>query len=182
MMLYIIFSVLVLTIILITMLKSLTMKHKIQDSILKRRAMFSAQQQLIFLRLKEILPKNIILTHVSYDSLLTTKFPHTRAKYRNMVADFVILDEQYQVIFIVSLENILTIKHRKDVIYEEALLESAGYQVLHYKKIPDIAELRKTLEKYIKEEDSQFTMYWEYILLSQKNMYLSQNLKHYKSM
>ena len=175
MMLYIVLSVFVLIIILIMIFKSLKTKKKNQDSILKRRAMFSSQQQLIFSRLQEILPNNIILTHVSYDSLLTTKFPHTRAKYRNMVADFVILDKRYQVVVIVSLDNILAIKHRKDVVYEEALLKSAGYQVLHYNKIPDITELRETLEKYIKTENIQFAMYWKYI-------FLSQNLKHYKSM
>jgi len=149
---YILLGVLVLAIILMVIIKGLTTGSKTQDSMLKQRAVFTAQQQLIFARLKEILPNYSILAHVSYDALLTTKFLHTRAKYRNMVADFVILDEHYQVLVVITLENMLFTKKGRDVIYEEEILKSAGYPVIHYKGIPESTKLRLELKKYINEE------------------------------
>lgn len=44
--------------------------------------------ELTYTRLKEILPNHMVLAHVSYDALLTTKFSRTRSKYRNLSGNF----------------------------------------------------------------------------------------------
>ncbi|ECF7044987.1 hypothetical protein ZB76_27220, partial [Salmonella enterica subsp. enterica] len=77
--------------------KKLGNNSKPQDSALKQRAIFNLNEQLTFTRLREVLPEYIILAHVSYDALMTTKFNRTRHKYRNLTADFVILDQQHQI-------------------------------------------------------------------------------------
>ncbi len=53
------------------------------DSALKRRAIFSPAQQLTFNRLQQVLPDYYILAQVSFDTLLTTKYNHTRIKYQH---------------------------------------------------------------------------------------------------
>jgi hypothetical protein len=136
----------------IILAKSLKKHQKIQDSLLKRRAIFSAHQQLIFKRLTKLLPDYSILAHVSYDVLLTTKFVHTRNKYKNMIADFVILDEHYKVVVIVNFDHISTLKRKRDIAYEEEILKSVGYKLLHYQGLPDFQELNLALSQYISEE------------------------------
>jgi uncharacterized protein Veg len=124
-------------------LKSLTSHPKQQDSMLKQRAVFNINEQLTFTRLKEILPKSIILAHVTYDALLTTKYHRTRTKYQNMIADFVILDEFYQVIAIVAVDDASSIRHTESADYEDALLTMAGYQVFRYEDVPEYYQLRR---------------------------------------
>jgi very-short-patch-repair endonuclease len=116
---------------------------KPQDSVLKQRAIFTPNEQLAFARLKEVLPDYIVLAHVSYDALLTTKFGRTRHKYRNLVADFVILDQLYQVIAIVGLNDPLILKRPQQASFRDALLSMAGYRVIRYEDVPEYYQLRR---------------------------------------
>ena len=90
--------------------KKLGNNSKPQDSALKQRAIFNLNEQLTFTRLREVLPEYIILAHVSYDALMTTKFNRTRHKYRNLTADFVILDQQHQILAVVGVDDPLILK------------------------------------------------------------------------
>ena len=87
------------------------LKNKQQaDSALRRRAVFNSHEQITFTRLKEILPEANILAHVSFDALLTTKYLHTRRKYQQMFANFVVLDKDYKVLAVIALDDINAIK------------------------------------------------------------------------
>lgn len=112
------------------------------DSMLKQRAIFNSSQQLIFHRLSELLPEATILSHVSFNALLTTKYLHTRDKYQNMVADFVILNRHLQVQAIISLEDANSFRRGLKGRHQTSLLEMAGYRVVHYRTIPDYQQLR----------------------------------------
>ena len=87
----IVVSVIALTIVMIVAYNGLKAKQP-SDSILRQRAVFNADEQMTFARIKEILPEANVFAHVSFDALLTTKFPRTRRKYASMFADFVVLD------------------------------------------------------------------------------------------
>ena len=89
---YIVIASILLGCMLIMAWSSLENNARQQDSALKQRAIFNINEQRTYTRLKEILPGHMILAHVSFDALLTTKYYRTRNKYRNMVADFVVLD------------------------------------------------------------------------------------------
>ena len=93
--------------------------------------------------LKEILPEANILAHVSFDALLTTKYPHTRRKYQQMFADFVVLDKDCKVLAVVALDDTNSIKRSNKNVYEDALLQSAGYRVVCYMGIPEYQKLRE---------------------------------------
>src|SRR5690606_10289806 len=82
--------------------KKLGNNSKPQNSALHQRANFSRNQQLTFTRLREVLPVYIILAHVSYDAVMTTKFNRTRHKYRYLTVDFVMLDQQHQILAVVG--------------------------------------------------------------------------------
>ena len=122
---------------------SITDQQKPQDSMLKQRAIFNINEQLTFTRLKEILPQCIILAHVSYDALLTTKYFRTRHKYRNMVADLVILDEYHQIIAVIAVDDSSSLRRAKNAEYQDALLSMAGYRVVRYDDVPEYFQLRQ---------------------------------------
>lgn len=116
-----------------------------QDSPLKRRGILNISEQITLMRLQAVLPRHTILAHVSFDALLTTKFVHTRKKYQGLVADFVVLDQQHQVLAIIEIadESYVNRLHQKH--YQDSLLELAGYRVLRYSSIPTEHELRVDL-------------------------------------
>ncbi|EHU2954361.1 DUF2726 domain-containing protein [Acinetobacter baumannii] len=139
---YYLITILLLFLTVVMAVKSLSRKHQ-QDSALKRRAVLSSHEQMTLTRLQTVLPKFTVLAHVSFDALLTTKYAHTRRKYQNMTADFVVLDQNYQVVVVVMLEESgLRRAHQQ---YERRLLQLAGYRVLSYSTVPDYHELRRDL-------------------------------------
>ncbi len=140
---YILIGSLLLFFALIIAWRQLGNRAKRQDSILKQRAIFNFNEQLTYTRLKEILSEKIVLAHVSYDTLLTTKFYRTRNKYRNLVADFVVLDQQHHIIAIVAVDDPLVLKRPQQSQYEDALLTMAGYRVIRYDNVPEYQQLRQ---------------------------------------
>ncbi|QIO07183.1 DUF2726 domain-containing protein [Acinetobacter shaoyimingii] len=116
------------------------------DSALRQRAVFNAHEQTTFKRLKEIMPEANILAHVSFDALMTTKFPHTRRKYEKMFADFVVLDKECRVIAIVAVGELNSLKKWKAANDQDTLLEAAGYKVFRYKVVPEYQKLRDDFE------------------------------------
>ncbi|CAB1219901.1 DUF2726 domain-containing protein [Acinetobacter bouvetii] len=143
MMIYILVGSLLLMCVLFMAWKSLESNTKQQDSALKQRAIFNISEQITFTRLKEILPQSTVLAHVSFDALLTTKYSRTRHKYRNMVADFVVLDKHYQVSAIITLDDPMALRRPQNAQYQDALLEMAGYRVIRYEDVPEYYQLRQ---------------------------------------
>jgi len=127
-------------------------RNRRQDSPLKRRGILNISEQITLMRLQAVLPRHTVLAHVSFDALLTTKYAHTRHKYQGLVADFVVLDQQHQVLAIIEIadESYVNRLHQKH--YQDSLLELAGYRVLCYRGIPSEQELRKDLIPDLFEE------------------------------
>jgi hypothetical protein len=103
-------------------------REQIYDSALNV-ALMSSHEQLFFSRLKQIFPEFTVLARVSFDALLTTKFLRTRSKYQSMVADFVLLDKNYQVFAIVAFADLSHARRIHADYYQDRLLELAGYRV-----------------------------------------------------
>ena len=60
-----------------------------------------------------------------------------------MVADFVVLDANNQVVAIVALDDVLMLKRSRNAQYQDELLRLAGYKVLRYEEVPEYHELRE---------------------------------------
>lgn len=147
----IIASIVILVIVLIVAYKGL--KHKQpSDSALRQRAVFNTLEQLTFTRLKDIFPEANILAHVSFDALLTTKFPRTRRKYQKLFADFVLLDKDFHVMAVIALGDGMTTRRANSSIDQDVLLDAAGYRVVRYQHVPEYQQLREDFFEY---EDMQ---------------------------
>lgn len=135
-------SIAILAVVLIVAYKGL--KHKPpSDSALRQRAVFNTFEQLTFTRLKDIFPEANVLAHVSFDALLTTKFPRTRRKYQKLFADFVLLDKDYHVMAIIGLGDSISTRHAHSNIDQDALLDAAGYRIIRYQQVPEYQQLRE---------------------------------------
>lgn len=138
----IVMSVFALAIVMIVAYNGLKAKQP-SDSILRQRAVFNTDEQITFARLKEVMPEAHIFAHVSFDALLTTKFPRTRRKYQNMFADFVVLDQECHVVAVVALGDSSLTKRNHLTLQQDALLESAGYKLIRYEFVPEYAQIRE---------------------------------------
>lgn len=130
-------------------------REQLSDSALKRRAVMSSHEQLFFSRLKQIFPESTVLARVSFDALLTTKFLRTRSKYQCMVADFVILDQNYQVCAIIAFADLSHARRIHPDYYQDRLLELAGYRVIRYDVVPELKDLREQFESDLISVNSQ---------------------------
>ncbi|MDM1757875.1 MULTISPECIES: DUF2726 domain-containing protein [Acinetobacter] len=117
-------------------------KQKI-DSPLRQRAVFNSHELMTYTRIQEILPSANILAHVSFDALLTTKYLHTRRKYQKMFADFVVLDHEFKVIAVITLDDPNVMKWMNTEQNQDTLLEMAGYRVIRYQGVPEYQQLRE---------------------------------------
>ncbi len=145
----IIASIVILVIVLIVAYKGL--KHKQpSDSALRQRAVFNTFEHLTFTRLKDVFPEANVLAHVSFDALLTTKFPRTRRKYQKLFADFVLLDKDCRVLVVIALGDSMSTRRVTSSIDQDALLDAAGYRVIRYQQVPEYQQLREDfLTEYV---------------------------------
>lgn len=133
--------------------------QKQQDSPLRQKALLSTDEQIVYTRLKEILPQAQVMTQVSFDAILTTKYLHTRRKYQKMVADFVIVDRNYRVIAVVAIDDINVLKRSKSAAYQDAVLKTAGYRVLRYVGVPEYDQLQSDfLTSILHEQQDETSM------------------------
>ena len=121
------------TIVLLLLFSGSVLQHwqhkRRQDSPLKRRGILNITEQIILLRLQQILPQHTILAHVAFDALLTTKYAHTRKKYQMLMADFVVLDQQYQVLAIVEIVDESYLNRRSQKHYQDNLLKQLQFEI-----------------------------------------------------
>ena len=153
----IVVSVIALTIVMIVAYNGLKAKQP-SDSILRQRAVFNADEQMTFARIKEILPEANVFAHVSFDALLTTKFPRTRRKYASMFADFVVLDRECRVVAVNTLGDAHLSRRNHSTIQQDALLEAAGYRLIRYEHVPEYQQLREDFLTEIVEMQHQPTV------------------------
>lgn len=150
----IIASVIALAIVMIVAYNGLKTKQP-SDSILRQRALFNAEEQMTFSRLKEILPEAHIFAHVSFDALLTTKFPRTRRKYESMFADFVVLDKSFRVLAVIGLGESMSTRRSHSAIKQDALLEAAGYRLIRYDHVPEYQQIQSAFSSEMIEMQHQ---------------------------
>ncbi len=107
------------------------------------QAPLTPQQQAMYWRLMAALPPPayVVLAQVSLSALLQGKTSAARNSFMQKRADFVLLDKSFKVLAIVELDD-ASHRHRGDDDFaRDALLNGAGYRVLHYAAIPQPAKL-----------------------------------------
>lgn len=99
----------------------------------------------MFLRLKQAFPEYHILAQVAFSALITSEHYKIRSQFNRKVTDFVIMNQDMQVISIVELDDPSHIGKEQEDQQRDHMLIEAGYRVLRYTQIPSIKQLHKDI-------------------------------------
>lgn len=109
---------------------------------IKGKNVLTMNEQPTFLRLREALPQHFILAQVSFSAFMTARGYATRNLFNRKIADFVVLDKQFNIVAIVELDDSSHKgKEDKDAT-RDSLIAEAGYRVIRYKRTPDIEQIK----------------------------------------
>ncbi|WP_374295361.1 DUF2726 domain-containing protein [Acinetobacter sp.] len=109
---------------------------------IKAKRVLTMNEQPTFLRLKEALPEHHVLAQVSFNAFMTAKGYATRNLFNRKVADFVVLDNKFNVVAIVELDDSSHKGKEGRDAERDALIAEAGYKVIHYKRTPEIEKIK----------------------------------------
>jgi len=70
---------------------------------IKGKRILTMNEQPTFLRLREALPEHIVLAQVAFSAFMTAQGYATRNLFNRKIADFVVLDKQFNIVAIVEL-------------------------------------------------------------------------------
>ena len=109
---------------------------------IKGKRIITMNEQPTFLRLREALPEHIVLAQVAFSAFMTASGYATRNLFNRKVADFVVLDKQFNIVAIVELDD-SSHKGKEDKDADrDALVAEAGFRVIRYKRTPDLEQVR----------------------------------------
>ncbi|WP_171319228.1 DUF2726 domain-containing protein [Acinetobacter sp. CFCC 11171] len=111
------------------------------------RRVITAFESKMFHRLNEAFPDYHILAQVAFSALITTQNYKIRNRFNRKVTDFVILDQTYNVLVIIELDDPSHIGKEQEDAERDAMLEEAGYRVIRYISIPTVHTLRHDVNK-----------------------------------
>jgi very-short-patch-repair endonuclease len=102
-------------------------------------------EQKMFLRLNETFPHHHVLAQVAFSALIDCDQLKLRSKFNRKVTDFVLLNQQLEVIAIIELDDPSHIGKEHIDAQRDAMLAQAGYRIYRYTDIPSCRELRKEI-------------------------------------
>lgn len=104
----------------------------------------TANEQAMFWRLVGALPmpEFVVLTQVSFGALLVARGEASRWSFSQKRADFVVCNKGFKVLAVIELDDSSHKGREQEDNDRDAMLIEAGYRVLRYKRIPEVAQLR----------------------------------------
>lgn len=109
---------------------------------IRGKSVLTLNEQPTFMRLREALPEHFVLAQVSFSAFMTAKGYATRNLFNRKIADFVVLDKNFNIAAIVELDD-SSHKGREDKDAErDALINEAGFKVIRYKRTPEIEQIK----------------------------------------
>lgn len=118
-------------------------KGKTERNPIKGKRILTMNEQPTFLRLKDALPEHFVLAQVAFSAFMTASGYATRNLFNRKVVDFVVLDQQFNVVAIVELDD-SSHKGKEDKDADrDALIAEAGYRVIRYKRTPDVEQIKQ---------------------------------------
>ncbi len=110
----------------------------------KAKPVLTRNEQAMYWRLRETFPDFVVLAQVAFSALITSAREH-RNSYSQKVADFVLLDKSMSVLAVIELDDSTHRGREEADARRAALLETAGYRVVRFARIPDADALRAAI-------------------------------------
>ncbi|MGY4829969.1 DUF2726 domain-containing protein [Sphaerotilaceae bacterium SBD11-9] len=116
----------------------------------RRRRLMATSAQSMYARLREAYPEHVVLARVSFSSLLTASHRRTRDTFNRRVADFVLCNKAFEVLAVIEMDDPSRQDSGEANARSELLLTDAGYTVLRFKTVPDVAALKAEVAAHAK--------------------------------
>ena len=115
----------------------------------KPRKLLIRSEYKFYFTLKEAFPEYVILVQVGFAAMLQAKHRATVNRFLAKRADYVICDQELNILLIVELDGTSHFGREKEDKKRDKLLTDAGYKIVHLKNIPSPQETRKMLLSYM---------------------------------
>ena len=103
------------------------------------------REQPMFFRLQESLPESIVLTQVSFNALISASGQADRNTFNRKMADFVVCNKAFEVLAVIELDDTTHNGQEERDNKRDELLKKAGYNVLRYKQVPNIDDVKRDI-------------------------------------
>lgn len=109
------------------------------------RKIMTAYEQKLFVKLKLAVPQYHVLSQVAFSALITNQDYKIRNQFNRKVTDFVIINDDGNVIAIIELDDSSHLNKVEEDRFRDTMLKQAGYKVIRFTKIPTVAEIRQQI-------------------------------------
>jgi hypothetical protein len=140
----------VVIIVLLGIIAGKSKKPRQQHTPIHAKAILTKREQQFFQVMQQALPRAYIFPQVSFSAILTTKGFYTRSQFNRKIADFVLCDQNLNIVAIIELDDSSHKGREQQDAARDAMLNEAGYAVIRYAQIPSSAQLQKDLHKYLR--------------------------------
>lgn len=110
------------------------------------RRVITAFESKMYTRLLSAFPQYHVLAQVAFSALITNHQYKIRNLFNRKVTDFVILDQDFNVVAVIELDNPSHLGKEQEDAERDAMLQEAGYRVIRYTHIPSISTLKSDIQ------------------------------------
>lgn len=137
-----------------TMQANVDLTSKIQEEIYSYQTkinpvlsnpLMTEHEKTMFGELHQAVPECYIFVQVALGAILQTKSRHARKRFNRLIADFVITDNNFNILAVIELDDKSHDNKQEQDAKRDAMLHEAGYKVLRYRYMPDKQKLRNDI-------------------------------------
>ncbi|QHH94620.1 DUF2726 domain-containing protein [Acinetobacter gyllenbergii] len=110
------------------------------------RPVITAFESRMFSRLQQAFPQHHVLAQVAFSALITSDHYKIRSKFNRKVTDFVVLDQEMNVLAIIELDDPSHVGKELEDKKRDQMLQEAGYLVQRYTQIPSVKQLQMDIQ------------------------------------
>lgn len=112
---------------------------------IKSSYLMTEHEKTMFKELRQAIPEYYIFPQVSLGAILWTKGQATRNKFNRKIADYVITNQNFNILAIIELDDKSHQGKEQQDAERDSMLKEAGYKVLRYRHMPDKQKLRNDI-------------------------------------
>ncbi len=112
---------------------------------IKSSYLMTEHEKTMFKELRQAIPEYYIFPQVSLGAILWTKGQATRNKFNRKIADYVITDQNFNILAVIELDDKSHQGKEQQDAERDSMLKEAGYKVLRYPNMPSKEKLRNDI-------------------------------------
>lgn len=112
---------------------------------IKSSYLMTEHEKTMFKELRQAIPEYYIFPQVSLGAILWTKGQATRNKFNRKIADYVITNQNFNILAIIELDDKSHQGKEQQDAERDSMLKEAGYKVLRYPHMPNKEKLRNDI-------------------------------------